>query len=55
MTTETRTIANMLTAKRINWDAVIAAGGDLERIEAEAGMYGDAVLLRKVRAAMTRR
>ena len=43
----TATVADMLTNTRINWRQIVALGGDIDAIRAEAIAHGDAVLARR--------
>jgi hypothetical protein len=49
------TLADLLAAARIDWTAVVEAGGDLDTIAREARAAGDEQLYRRARRAAARR
>ena len=49
------TIADHLTADRINWNAIIALGGDLIEVAREARCAGDEVVYQRAIRAAARR
>jgi len=51
MTLAAATVADLLTNTRINWSRVVALGGDVDAIRAEAVAHGDTVLARRAARA----
>jgi hypothetical protein len=45
--TATATVAELLTNTRIDWRQIVALGGDVDAIRAEAIAHGDTVLARR--------
>jgi hypothetical protein len=47
MNANASTVADLLTSSRINWRQIVALGGDVDAIRAEAVAHGDTVLARR--------
>jgi hypothetical protein len=48
------TVADLLTNTRIDWRQIVALGGDIEAIRAEAVAHGDTVLARRAARHLAR-
>jgi hypothetical protein len=54
MNANASTVADLLTSSRINWRQIVALGGDVDAIRAEAIAHGDAVLARRAARLLAR-
>lgn len=54
MNANASTIADLLTDTRINWRQIVALGGDVDAIRAEAVAHGDTVLARRAARHLAR-